>query len=176
MDRKERCMTRSSSTGLVILFIGAAGCGSSASSNPPPSDAAGDVAMDYGQPSDATRISLEGTGGFVPPRSRGVMIAGTTATFHDNSKVGQATLATADVAAMIDALEAVQFLSLDTDYTLCADKASDMATVTIDVALPAGTHMLRHYLGCEGGIFDDLADLEQQIFAHSGLSDWVNGR
>jgi hypothetical protein len=148
---------------LLCSLSAAIGCGSQARDS-------------YGTPTDTTMISLEQTGGFVANRSLGVQIAGTAASYHQNGTTGQGTVATADVATLVQALEDIQFLSLDSDYTSCKNQATDFPTATIAVTLSAGSNMVRHYLGCKGGTFDDLAALENQIADLSGLSDWVNGR
>jgi hypothetical protein len=148
---------------VLLCSLAAAGCGSQARDS-------------YGTPTDTTMISLEQTGGFIANRSLGVAIVGTTASYHQNGMTGQGTVATADLATMIQALEDIQFLSLNSDYTSCKNQATDFPTATIDVTLSSGSNMVRHYLGCKGGTFDELADLENQIADLSGLSDWVNGR
>lgn len=156
-------MTRSFTGTLAMTLCGVAGC---SSSNSP----------DYGPPSATTAIELVQTGGFAAGNVRSVKIVGTAATYTAGDRTDQATIAAADVAAMIDALEQVDFLALHGDYTTCANPSTDQANVTITVALAAGTNRVVHYLGCSGGTFDDLAALDAQIFEDSGFVAWVATR
>lgn len=148
---------------LAVLWValGLAACGSS----------------HYGAPTSATTIDVQQTGGFAGPSlARGVRIVGTTANYSAGTRTGQATLETADVAAMIGALEDIGFLDLQDDYTTCKEEESDQPTVTISATLPAGSHTVRHYLGCHGGLFDELAALDQKLFSLSGYSTWAVAR
>jgi hypothetical protein len=131
----------------------------------------------YGEPTDATMIELVESGGFAgPSNSRGVRIEGTTATYHSVQRTGQADLSDDDVAAIIAALEEIEFLELEADYTTCDNPGADFPSATVDVSLDAGEHTVRHYLGCIGGVFDRLAELDQQIFDLSGFTTWVTVR
>jgi hypothetical protein len=160
---KGGCMTLSFTGTLAMILCGVAGCSSSS-------------APDYGPPSATTTIELAQTGGFVASNARGVKIVGTVATYTAADRTDQATIATADVAAMIDALEQVDFLALHGNYTTCANPSTDLPNVTITVALAAGTNSVMHYLGCGGGTFDDLAALDEHIFEDSGFAAWVATR
>jgi hypothetical protein len=132
--------------------------------------------MDYGPPTASTMIELQESGGFAGPANRhGVRIVGTTATYSSGSRSEQVTLETADVAAIIDALEGIDFLDLQDDYTTCEPVVADAESATIAVTVSAGSHTVNHYLGCTGGMFDKLEQLERQIFQLSGYNDWTGG-
>lgn len=146
---------------LLLLAACFAGCGS-------PS---------YGAPTASTTIDLQETGGFAgPSNGHGVRIVGTTATYSAGATSEQATVTASDVAAIIGALENIGFLDLQADYTTCMTEVSDMPTVTITATVTAGSNTVRHYLGCEGGLFDELAALDQKIFDLSGYTAWSAGR
>jgi hypothetical protein len=134
-------------------------------------------APDYGPPTDATTIDVIESGGFAGQADiRGVRIEGTAATYHSGDAAVHATIATAEVAEIIHALETVEFLDLDGDYTTCRHSDSDAFEVTIDVVLSAGAQMVSHYLGCHGGVFDYLRRLDQQIYDLSGFTAWSTPR
>ena len=154
-------MTILSTGTLVIMACLAVGCSSSSG--------------DYGSATGTTTIDVKQNGGFIAGATRGVRIVGTTATYDEGSVTEQATVDTADVAAMIDALEQAKFLDLRGDYTTCSNRATDLPTVTISVKLSAGTNTVDHYLGCSGGTFDVLATLDQHLFELSGFAAWEAG-
>lgn len=135
----------------------------------------GCAATDYGAPGASTTIDLQQDGGFGgPSNERGVRIVGTAVTYTASARTGQATLDSAAVAKIIDALEEIEFLSLDAEYTICSNAATDMPDVTIDVSLAAGSHHVTHYLGCTGGVFGELKTLDQKIYELSGFTAWAN--
>lgn len=129
-------------------------------------------APSYGTPTDTTTIDLAEGGGFSGQFSRGVRIEGTTATYRSGGTTVRVTIATMDVAEIIHALEKIEFLDLDADYTTCSNPASDDFSATINVVLSAGAHTVSHYLGCSGGVFDDLRWLDEQIYDLSGFTAW----
>src|SRR5688572_26994291 len=135
-------------TRLPYLFVGlcaVVGCGET---------------NDYGEPTGSTMIELVESGGFAgPANSRGVRIEGTTATYHSVDRTGQADISEDDIAAIIAALEEIEFLELEADYTACDNPGADFPSATVEVSLAAGEHTVRHYLGCTGGVFDRLAEL-----------------
>jgi hypothetical protein len=131
----------------------------------------------YGTPTATTTIDLQQTGGFAgPANGQGVRIVGTMATYTNRMVTEQATLMASDVAAIIRALEEIDFLNLQADYTSCMSEISDLPSVTITAMLTAGSNTVRHYLGCKGGVFDQLAALDQKIFDLSGYTAWVGKR
>jgi len=132
---------------------------------------------DYGAPSDTTMITLSQGGGFGGPQvSRGVRITGTAATYMLGATTSQATIASSAVADIIAALQEVGFLDLQADYTTCTPETADAETVTIYAKVSAGSHTLHHYLGCMGGVFDSLSELDRTIYDRSGFNAWLAGR
>ncbi|MFT3692098.1 MAG: hypothetical protein QM831_03085 [Kofleriaceae bacterium] len=130
---------------------------------------------DYGPPTSSTAISLTRSGGFAPPgtNEQSVAIVGSNVTFMSSGMTEQATIETADVAAIIDAMQQIDFLDLKGDYSTCATPATDAPDAHFVVTLDAGSNDLSFYTGCSGGVFDDLQKLEQTIFDRSGFSAWV---
>ncbi len=128
---------------------------------------------DYGSPTSATTIGVQEDGGFsTAEHDRGVTVVGTAATYSVGTLASAGTVTTASVTAMIHALEAIDFLDLDGDYTQCPNPAADHPNVTIHVALPAGTKTVLYNANCSSGTFDQLANLDQQIFELSGFTAW----
>ncbi|HEY6179796.1 MAG TPA: hypothetical protein VIX73_35325 [Kofleriaceae bacterium] len=145
----------------VLLVLCLAGCGS----------------PNYGAPTATTTIDLQESGGFAgPANAHGVRIVGTMATYIAGTTTEMATLTTSDVAAIIRALEDIDFLNLQADYTSCMSEISDLPSVTITAMVTAGSNTVRHYLGCKGGMFDQLAALDQKIFTLSGYTAWASKR
>jgi hypothetical protein len=133
----------------------------------------GDDLPSYGAPTETTAIHMVQVAGFSPaPSNLEVHIEGTAVMYRHGNTTGRATIAIENVAAIIHALEAVEFLELDASYSTCEQPASDAPAVTIDVALSAGSQMVSHYVGCSGGVFDDLKRLDQQIYELSGFNAW----
>jgi len=127
----------------------------------------------YGTPTETTTIDLIQVDGFAPaPSNLEVHIAGTAVTYRYGNTTEHATIAIENVAEIIHALEVVEFLDLDASYSTCEQPASDAPAVTINVALPAGSQMVSHFVGCSGGVFDKLQRLDQQIFELSGFNAW----
>src|SRR4051794_32514747 len=105
---------------------------------------------DYGPPDDHTAISVDTAGGFAGPNSdnhSGVHVVGTTATYIDGSTTEHATLAIEDVAAMIHALEDVEFIDLAATAPACA---VDAPVLTIEATLAAGTNRIDRDVACGG--------------------------
>jgi hypothetical protein len=153
-DMVARWNSKSYSKPIALCFL--VGCGAS----------------NYGAPTDTTTIDLAEDGGFSGQFSKGVRVEGTAATYRSGGTTDHAMIATMDVAEIIHALEKIEFLDLDADYTACSNPASDDFSATINVALSAGAHTVRHYLGCSGGVFDDLRWLDQRIYDLSGFTAW----
>ncbi|HMG23070.1 MAG TPA: hypothetical protein VK607_17160 [Kofleriaceae bacterium] len=132
---------------------------------------------DYGAPSDATMINLSQGGGFGGPQvSRSVRITGTAATYMFGAATSQETIDSVAVADIIAALQDIGFLDLQAEYTTCTPEISDAETVMIYAKVAAGSHTLRHYLGCMGGVFDSLSELDRTIYERSGFNAWLAGR
>jgi hypothetical protein len=131
----------------------------------------------YGPVTSQTDIQLDEDGGFTGPgHGQSVHIVGTAASYESGGRTGGATLATDQVDGIIGALEDVDFLGLAPDFTTCTGAASDAPTATFRASLTAGTNTVHLYLGCNGGTFDELADLRTQIFERSGFTAWVAAR
>ncbi len=136
---------------------------------------------DYGPPTPTTMIEIEQSYGGPPVSGeptieRGVVITGTAAVYTASFTTAEQTIATSDVAAIVHALEHVDFLALDDGYLPCPDGGEDGPGVAIQVALSAGAKSVDYSMACTGGKFDQLATLEQQIFDLSGFTAWLASR
>jgi hypothetical protein len=132
---------------------------------------------DYGQPTDSTSIELSQSGGFGgPSNARGVRIVGLNVTYTKGGTSTPRQIERSQVGDILHALEAVDFLDLQSDYTTCTPMTSDAETVTISVMIGVGIHSLRHSLGCMGGVFDQLQDLDRKIYNLSGYDAWAAGQ
>jgi len=164
---------------LVISFVAVACSSPSPDDGPPTADTAIDLPSNpgYGPPTADTAIHLEERGGlWAPSRSefaRIVDVAGTSVTYIAPQRMAQTTIDQSDVATIIDALESARFLDLDSEALAnCVPTAVDAPIRTIHVAVSAGANDVLHDMNCMGGAFDDLLQLEQQIFDASGFTAW----
>lgn len=149
--------------GILLISI-AAGC---SSSDP-----------GYGPATATTVIHLEEGGGLPvegqPEISTVIDIVGTSVSYNNLGMTGQATIELSSVGTIIDALESVGFLDLDSDALAnCVPTAADMPFRNIHVVLSGGTKDLHHNMNCTGGSFAELLQMEQQIFVSSGFNRWV---
>lgn len=144
----------------TMLILLAAGCGGT---------------PDYGPPTATTQITVSRSGGFAPPgtNTQSAAISGSTVTFTASTLTDTAAISSADVAAIIDAMQAIDFLELKGDYGTCASPATDAPDTRITASLAAGTNDVSFYTGCSGGVFDDLATLQDTVFDRSGFTAWL---
>jgi hypothetical protein len=134
------------------------------------------TSTNYGPPTAQTEIELSEDGGFAgPANSQSVHLVGTNAVFAFGQGTGSATVTTDNVAEIIHALEAIDFLDIHGDLTTCPQPATDASTATFRVAVNAGTNDVSAYLGCSGGTFDDLGTARTKIFDLTGFTAWHTG-
>jgi hypothetical protein len=156
--------------GAILCSYAAIGCGSEDGS-------LGPNERSYGVPTPSTEIHLAEYGGLAAPGpmpSRAIDMFGTTATLHMGDVSAQVEVALEDVAAIIDALEAVDFLDLDEDsLSDCLPQRADAPLRDISVELEGGSNMLRHDTNLIHGKCDELEAMEKVIFDRSGYTAWL---